>query len=230
MTRHGIVLAAPNGNVARLMRAVLMKAAFRDWVSEEDFGWAANERALFHLARQYGPRLVVLDPCFAGAGTADVVTRLARRGATRVVVLSLGACDERRAALLVSRGADSYLDIRGDEEEFRHGASRVMGGGRFVPRDVEDLAATLEAPRAMKRLTPAQARVLRLWAAGKRQKEIAALLGVTVNTVKTHRAVINRLAGGSSAADYIRYGVEHGIISADEIAGEEEIHGVDSAE
>jgi len=56
--------------------------------------------------------------------------------------------------------------------------------------------------------------ILRLLAEGKANKEIAALLGITVRTVETHRAKIMLKLGLHSLAEVIHYAMRHGIVSA----------------
>jgi len=62
-------------------------------------------------------------------------------------------------------------------------------------------------------LTPREMEILHLLAEGKLNKEIAALLGISVRTVETHRARIMLKLGLHSLAELIHYALRHGIVS-----------------
>ena len=68
--------------------------------------------------------------------------------------------------------------------------------------------------RSQAQLTPREIEILRPLAEGKTNKEIAALLGITVRTVETHRAKIMLKLGLRSLAELIHYALRHGIVSA----------------
>jgi len=63
-------------------------------------------------------------------------------------------------------------------------------------------------------LTPREMEILHLLAEGKANKQIAALLGISVRTVETHRAKIMLKLGLHSLAELIHYALRHGIVSA----------------
>jgi DNA-binding CsgD family transcriptional regulator len=64
---------------------------------------------------------------------------------------------------------------------------------------------------------PREKEIIRLLAEGKANKEIAALLGISVRTVETHRAKIMAKLGLHSIAELIHYAMRHGIFSSQEI-------------
>lgn len=61
-------------------------------------------------------------------------------------------------------------------------------------------------------LTPREWRVLQLVAEGKRTREVAALLGVSVKTAEAHRARIMEKLGVRRTAGLVRYAVRRGLI------------------
>ncbi len=61
--------------------------------------------------------------------------------------------------------------------------------------------------------TAREAETVRLLAAGKVNKEIAAILGITVRTVETHRARIMLKLGMHSLAELIHYAIRNNIVS-----------------
>jgi two-component system response regulator NreC len=61
--------------------------------------------------------------------------------------------------------------------------------------------------------TPREIEIVRLLAEGKTNKEIAALLGIAVRTVETHRSKIMFKLGLHSLAELIHYAMRHGLAS-----------------
>lgn len=71
----------------------------------------------------------------------------------------------------------------------------------------------VEAPASHPRLSRREAEVLRMILDGKRLKEIAALLDISVKTVTTHRSRLLRKLGLEDNLGLFRYGVRAGLIS-----------------
>lgn len=70
------------------------------------------------------------------------------------------------------------------------------------------LSRRLRAAEAVKALSPRQAQVLRLAAAGLRNKQIAWELGLSEKTVKMHRGILMERLGVRTFADLMRVAVE----------------------
>ena len=62
------------------------------------------------------------------------------------------------------------------------------------------------------RLTPREREILQLLAEGKSNKEVAALLGISVNTAEAHRANIMLKLGVHSLAELVHYAIRNQII------------------
>jgi DNA-binding CsgD family transcriptional regulator len=60
-------------------------------------------------------------------------------------------------------------------------------------------------------LSPRERQVLQLIAEGKRTREVADLLGVSVKTAESHRTNIMRKLGISQTAGLVRYALQQGI-------------------
>jgi DNA-binding NarL/FixJ family response regulator len=78
---------------------------------------------------------------------------------------------------------------------------------------VKDYRARDAAPRpARPRLSERENAVLRLIAAGRRNKEIAEQLGVSVKSVETYRRRLLQKLGYSSTAEVVRHAIREGLI------------------
>jgi DNA-binding NarL/FixJ family response regulator len=72
---------------------------------------------------------------------------------------------------------------------------------------------------ALRDLTPREVEVLRLIARGHTNREMAERLYLSVRTVESHRARIQRKLGRSSRSDLVEYVTERGLIEPAEVPG-----------
>lgn len=126
---------------------------------------------------------------FPLVSVVDLATFCARRPATAVVVL----CDHEEPALaraLLEAGATALVP-RAAATDIVGAALKLSLAGGVVLRGWGDLApAPRPVPRARLRLTPRQIEVLRLFAQGRGNRDIAAALGLGVRTIKGHVAIL----------------------------------------
>jgi two-component system response regulator NreC len=67
-------------------------------------------------------------------------------------------------------------------------------------------------PQRSEELSERESEVLRLIALGHTNAEVAGLLYLSIRTVESHRAHIQRKLGLSSRAELVRYALEHGLV------------------
>ena len=143
--------------------------------------------------------IVLLDIRMPGLGGLEALQRIAAAGRTRspaIVVLSMHQepAVVRRA---IELGAAGYLLKSSTRDELLACLRQVAAGNGFVQPEVTGPLLDRLAGRGATSeptLTPREVDVLRLVAAGHSNKQVAARLGVTVDTVKTHlKAVFVRL-------------------------------------
>jgi DNA-binding NarL/FixJ family response regulator len=183
-------------------------------------GAAADGIEAIELAQRERPDVVLMDlrmPRLDGAGA----TREIRRALpdTQVLVLTTYADDESLFPALEA-GARGYLTKDASAEEIERAIRALMAGRTHLDEAVQErlVTAALEAGRRSAppdsaalpdELTPREAEVLRLIAAGLSNAEIADTLVVSAATVKTH---INRIfykTGARDRAQAVRYAYEH---------------------
>jgi len=148
--------------------------------------------ALAHVAA-LAPDVALVDVDLHGMSTLALVRDLCQRFAyTKVIVLS--ANDSPALAWLFRKaGADGYV-LKSDVGRSLRTVLVELGQGRtyFADRTPIEAPARPDGspspPPSV--LTEREDEVLRLLAEGRSNKEVAAMLNVSVNTIETHRARI----------------------------------------
>jgi DNA-binding NarL/FixJ family response regulator len=184
-------------------------------------GQAANGAAAVDLVAAVHPQVVLMDLNMPGCDGVAATRRItAEHPRTRVVVLTTYADDESIIGALQA-GARGYLTKDATRAEIGRAVVAAAAGQAVLDPGVQQrlLSAAARAPEAAgvpgggpggADLTPREAEVLRLIAAGRSNREIARGLFVTEATVKTH---VNRIFAKTGARDRVqamRYAYTHG--------------------
>lgn len=150
----------------------------------EVVGSAATGEEAIAQFRCHRPDITLMDLRLAGAvsGVEAIKTIHAEAPEARIIVLTMYSGDEDIHRALVA-GAAVYLlkDTLGDD--LLRVIREVHAGGQPVSPDVQ---ALLDARSGQRNLTRREIEVLELVATGKRNKEIAAILGMSLETVPVH--------------------------------------------
>jgi DNA-binding NarL/FixJ family response regulator len=111
-------------------------------------------------------------------------------------------------------GASGYLLKQAAGEELLEALRSVMDGRTYLtPLITKDVLWTISNPdESAPVLSPRQLDVLRLIAQGKRMKEIAAELNLSVRTVEGYKAQLLRTLGAESSADLVKFAVRQGLV------------------
>lgn len=218
MKKLRILIADDHGLVRRGARALLQ--ARHGWrvVSE-----AANGREAVEKATELKPDVAIVDISMPELDGIEVVRQIREAVPdTKVLVLTMHESDQmvRRA---LDAGARGYL-LKSDLTDCLAKAVKAIADGkRFLTPKVSEIVLEgflhtrsqhQQGERTATRTTPRESEIIRLLAEGKTNKEIAALLGITVRTVETHRSKIMLKLGLHSLAELIHFALRHEIISA----------------
>jgi two-component system response regulator NreC len=179
-------------------------------------GEAGDVASALEAVERLGPDVLVLDLHMPGEPSLPAIARLHEGNArTRVIVLTAQR-DPSFAAEAMRLGAAGYLPKEAAEDQLLEAIRVAAGGGTYLePQLGARLAAmaTVTPPE----LTPRELEVLRLVARGQTNREMAERLFLSVRTVETHRARMQRKLGLSRRSDLVEYALERGLVEASEV-------------
>ena len=176
----------------------------------------SNGNELLSAARRLLPDLIVADVTMPGLGGLDALRTLRSAGLdTRFVILTVHA-DPSIAAEAIRAGASAYVVKEAAGEELVQAIRQAMAGRTYLsPMVAGDVVQRLAQgiPNPAEALTLRQREVLRLLAEGRRVKEIAGTLGLSVRTVETHKYEIMHLLGIDNTVELVKFAIRQGIVS-----------------
>lgn len=187
----------------------------------EVVGEASTAAEALALVTEMGVDLVVMDlhlPDLTGIRAASQI--LQARPATKIIMFS---SDPSRARIdeALETGACGYVLKTDAVSELSDAIAAVMAGKIYLSRSVstgivEDYARALrgEPASAPAGLAEPERQLLNLVATGRRNKEIADQLGLSVKSVEAQRSRLMKKLGCTSSADLVRYAIREGIAAA----------------
>lgn len=173
---------------------------------------AQNGREGVKLYRELQPDVALMDLKMPEVGGVEAISAIrAEFPLAKIVVLSTYEGDEDIYRALQA-GAVTYLLKNTGSEKMIEMIRSVAGGGRPVPSEVaQKLANRMFQPA----LTAREVDVLRLVARGMRNKEIAAALGITEETVQSHVKSILAKFSVHDRTEAVVVGFRRGIVHFD---------------
>jgi two-component system, NarL family, response regulator NreC len=174
----------------------------------------ASGLQLVESVRRERPDIVVSDITMPGMSGLDAMRQLqSEHISVRFIFLTIHT-EPRLAAEAMRAGARGYLLKQAAGEELLEAIRAVMAGRTYLTPliSADTLWAVAQGSHGLRALTPRQLDVLRLIGHGKRMKEIAAELGLSVRTVEDHKAHLLDALGAESTADLVKFAVKQGLV------------------
>lgn len=159
--------------------------------------------------------LLLLDVDMPGGGALDLASRLRTEGRVRTLVVSMHeSLDYVRSAL--AAGANGYVFKTSSHRNLIDAIHRVMAGEVYVDPAVASGEIEIPASNAptLPALSERERAVLLDLARGQTYRDIADRLGIGPRTVETYRRRIAGKLGLRTRADFVRYALELGWMSA----------------
>ncbi len=174
-------------------------------------GEAADGEEAVRRALVTRPDVAVVDLTMPGLSGVETLQRLRRElPSARLLVLTMHE-DPGYARMAQAAGASGHVIKDSDSSELLSAIRAVHRGRTFV--QVGAGAETLDhaALPAMPTLSPRELQVLRLLARGHTNREVAALLTLSVKTVETHRSRLGDKLGARTRAELVRIAAQLGL-------------------
>jgi two-component system NarL family response regulator len=159
--------------------------------------------------RQHQPDVVLMDLRLPGANGIAALTSLRGEWPDARVLMFTTYDNEEDIYRAMQAGARGYLLKSAPREELLAAIRAVATGGRHLPPALaQRLAGRVSAPDVSDR----EREVLQLMARGKANKEIAAALGISEETVKRHASNLFVKMGVADRAQAVSEGIRRGLI------------------
>lgn len=179
---------------------------------------AADGVEAVRVAREARPDILLLDvamPRMGGIeamGTPDVT-------ATRVILLT-AAIDAGELLRAVQFGARGVVLKESATRNLIEGIHRVMDGKLLIGTEIaDDLAQAVRQAGSQRErpygLTPREIEIVNAIAAGDSNREVAARLSISLQTVKHHLTSIFDKTGTSSRLELALFAIRNGVANAD---------------
>jgi DNA-binding NarL/FixJ family response regulator len=179
-------------------------------------GQVTDGRQLVDSARRLKPDIIVSDVSMPVMSGLDALRQLKAEGSHARFIFLTAHTEAQLAAEALRAGASGYLLKAAAGEELFEAIRSVMAGRVYLtPHITKDVLRSISdrAGEGELHLTPRQREVLQLIAQGKRMKEIAAELALSVRTVEDHKSQLLLTLGVKSTADLVKFAVKQGLVS-----------------
>jgi DNA-binding NarL/FixJ family response regulator len=203
-----VLLADDHNLVRRGFRRML-----EDDPSIEVVGEASTGDEAIALAASLRPAVIVMDCAMPGTSGLVATRQILARDSTAAVLMLSMHSEETLVRQALDAGARGYVLKNAIDLDLAAAVRQVAAG-----ETVLDPAVSRPRPVSLKGernhgLTPRELEVLQLICSGLSNRDIAAKLDLSVNTVAVHRANIMNTLGVHKTAELVVYAIHNGLVT-----------------
>ncbi len=219
MEKITVLLAEDHTIVREGLRSLLEKE-----IGIEVVGEAEDGREAIKKAEALQPDIAVMDITMPGLNGLEATRQLKKSfPEMKIIILTMHA-NEEYVLHSLQAGASGYLVKKAAPAELISAIQAVYRGGSFLSPSISKTVIDEYIRKAERiseidgiheKLTNREREVLQLISEGRKPREIAGLLYISIKTVETHRAHIMDKLDIHSTADLTQYAIRKGIISSD---------------
>ena len=204
----------------------IVRAAFKSLLERvahfRVVGDAGDARSAIDLVGELRPDIVLLDITMPGLSGIDAVAPIKRASPRSRVLMASQHEGQKFVRQALMAGADGYLSKDSEPEELALAIDSIHRGdsylspkvaGSIMTHAVRGEVAPQDEESALSVLTPREREVFQLLALGKANKEVAAMLHLSLGTIKKHRENLQRKLDCHSAAELARLAIREGLLS-----------------
>jgi len=186
-------------------------------------GEAENGSDAVQFVKKFRPQMVLMDIGLPGLNGVETTAEILRyQPDCKIVILSMYD-DENSVVSAIRAGARAFVLKRASDGDLLEALRIVSAGGMYLSPQVSDRLLTriqkgdLESramPTVLESLSPREVQVLRLVADGKTSKEIAVLLDLREQTVRSYRKTMMKKLGVNNVAGLTQLALSTGLTNA----------------
>ena len=183
-------------------------------------GEAESGPEAIQLCRKQHPDVVIMDIGLPGLNGIETTTEILRHSADMKIIILSMYDDEHSVVSAIRSGARAFVLKKASDNDLLDALRTVAKGGFYLSPQVSDRllqriqSGDLESkpvPSVVEALSPRELQVLRLVAEGKTSKEIAVLLDLGLQTVRSYRKTMMKKLGVGNVAGLTQVALAAGI-------------------
>jgi two-component system, NarL family, response regulator NreC len=210
-----VLIADDHGVVRKGLRLLLEQYPEIDVVGE-----AANGREAVRLATELSPNIVLMDIAMPLLNGIDAAEQIRKAGSQVGIIMLTMHADESYVLRALSAGVKGYLLKESAEDDLLRAVKAVAEDRPFFSPAItqtllEDYMRVLKQEGlsdSFELLTTREREVLQLLAEGKSNKEVAAILDVSLYTVESHRTNLMQKLNLHNTAEIVLYAVRKNLV------------------
>jgi len=193
----------------------LVRLGFRRILEDERditvVGEASDGAEAIRLAQELRPQVIVMDCAMPGVNGLQATRQILEKQPQALVLMLSMHPEDTLVRQALAAGARGYVLKNAVDLELGTAIRRIVAGETV-------LDSQLERPAALKGernsgLTQRELEILQMIVDGKSNKEIAAALDLSANTVAVHRANIMDALGIHKTAELVVYAIRNGLVN-----------------
>jgi DNA-binding NarL/FixJ family response regulator len=193
----------------------LVRRGFRRMLEDEPdiavAGEAGDGEEAVRLTEKLRPRVILMDCALPGMSGLDATRRILEKLPDTIVLMLSMHPEETLVRQALDAGARGYMLKNAIDLELGTAIRKVVAGEIVLDPQLSQPAA-LKGERDYG-LTTRELEILQLIVDGKSNKEIAAQLKLSANTVAVHRANMMDALGIHKTAELVVYAIRNGLVN-----------------
>jgi DNA-binding NarL/FixJ family response regulator len=193
----------------------LVRRGFRRMLEDEAdievIGEASDGLEAVNLARSLKPRVIVMDCALPELNGLQATRKILEFSPQTLVLMLSMHTEETWVRQALEAGARGYVLKNALDLELGSAIRRIVNGETVLDAQLS-VKQNLKGERAAG-LTAREVEILQLICEGKSNKEIAAQLSLSANTVAVHRANIMDALGIHKTAELVVYAIRNGLVN-----------------
>ena len=202
------VIADDHEIVRAGLRTALGKPGFLEVDGIEVLSEAANGLEAIEMVKTNRPDLLLLDISMPYASGAEILLDIQRWSPQTKIVIMTAVTSPGLLSTLVEAGVDGLFSKASNNSELFSKLPLILRGSKYVESTLLEL---MRNANPVANLTSRELQCLNMIIAGKTNKEIAELMGISSKTVEKHRASLMTKLEVSSIAALIVKAFEEGL-------------------